>query len=73
MEKEGERVNTKSIMGIMILAAAKGTKLIFYTESHKQEKFRAEAVTFSSKFSGRIKIFFNTIKTFFLRKGFQCL
>ena len=27
LEKEGERVNGKSIMGVMMLAASKGTKL----------------------------------------------
>ena len=51
VEKEGERVNAKSIMGIMMLAAAKGTNLIFYTESPEKEKFKAEMTElFSSKF-----------------------
>ena len=51
VEKEGERVNAKSIMGIMMLAAAKGTNLIFYTESSDKEKFKAEMTElFSSKF-----------------------
>ena len=30
VEKDGEKVNAKSIMGIMMLAAAKGTLLAFH-------------------------------------------
>ncbi|CAI8282093.1 MAG: HPr-like protein Crh [Opitutia bacterium UBA7350] len=32
VEKDGERVNGKSIMGLMMLAAGKGSKLIIHTE-----------------------------------------
>ena len=38
-------------MGIMMLAAAKGTNLIFHTESPEKEKFKTEMTElFSSKF-----------------------
>ena len=51
VEKEGERVNAKSIMGILMMAAAKRTNLIFHTESPEKEKFKAEMTElFSSKF-----------------------
>ena len=33
VEKDGERVNGKSIMGIMMLAAGAGSKLPVYTDS----------------------------------------
>ena len=32
VEKDGEKVNGKSIMGLMMLAAGPGSKLIIYTE-----------------------------------------
>jgi phosphocarrier protein HPr len=32
VEKDGERVNGKSIMGLMMLAAGPGSKLTIYTE-----------------------------------------
>ena len=32
VEKDEERVNGKSIMGLMMLAAGNGSKLIFHTE-----------------------------------------
>ena len=32
LEREGRRVNAKSIMGVMMLAAAQGTKLTIETE-----------------------------------------
>ncbi len=51
VEKDDERVNAKSIMGIMMLAAAKGTKLEFFTDSPEQEKFKEEMTElFISKF-----------------------
>lgn len=51
VEKEDERVNAKSIMGIMMLAAAKGTSLTFFTDSPKKENFRLEMTElFLSKF-----------------------
>ena len=51
VEKDGERVNGKSIMGIMMLAAAKGTLLTFHIESKDGEMFKKEmSELFTSKF-----------------------
>ena len=49
--KEDERVNAKSIMGIMMLAAAKGTPLTFHLNSSDSTIFQEEMTElFSSKF-----------------------
>ena len=51
VEKDGEKVNAKSIMGIMMLAAAKGTLLTFHIDSKDGEKFEKEmSELFASKF-----------------------
>ena len=51
VEKEGERVNAKSIMGIMMLAASKGTILTFQVNSSNSDEFQKEmSELFSSKF-----------------------
>ena len=51
VEKEGEKVNAKSIMGIMMLAASKDTQLTFFVDSSKGEEFKKEMTElFSSKF-----------------------
>ena len=51
VEKEGEKVNAKSIMGIMMLAAAKGTPLTFHLNSSDSIIFQKEMTElFSSKF-----------------------
>ena len=51
VEKEGERVNAKSIMGIMMLAASKGTILRFQVNSSNSDEFQKEmSELFSSKF-----------------------
>ena len=42
VEKDGERVNGKSIMGIMMLAAGKGTKLTFHANCENAEGFCKE-------------------------------
>ncbi|MFP6886391.1 MAG: HPr family phosphocarrier protein [Opitutales bacterium] len=42
VEKDGERVNGKSIMGIMMLAAGKGTKLTFHAKCEDADAFRDE-------------------------------
>ena len=39
VEKDGERVNGKSIMGIMMLAAGKGTKLTFHAQCEDVDAF----------------------------------
>lgn len=49
--KDDERINAKSIMGIMMLAAAKGTELKFETNSRKGEDFEKEMTElFTAKF-----------------------
>ena len=51
VEKDGEKVNAKSIMGIMMLAAAKGTPLTFHLNSSDSIIFQKEMTElFSSKF-----------------------
>jgi len=42
VEKDGERVNGKSIMGLMMLAAGKGSKLMIIAEGADAEKVVAE-------------------------------
>ena len=41
VEKDGEQVNGKSIMGLMMLAAGKGSKLIFRAEGARSAERRA--------------------------------
>ena len=49
--KENERVNAKSIMGIMMLASAKGTQLDFEAECPNAEELKGELTElFASKF-----------------------
>jgi phosphocarrier protein len=49
--KEDERVNAKSIMGLMMLAAAKGTDLKFECEQNVASEFESEMKElFASKF-----------------------
>jgi len=49
--KDDEKVNAKSIMGVMMLAAAKGTKLTFSITAKEFESFEKEMTElFSSKF-----------------------
>jgi phosphocarrier protein len=42
VEKDGERVNGKSIMGLMMLAAGQGTKLLITCEGADGDKALAE-------------------------------
>jgi len=51
VEKEGERVNGKSIMGIMMLAAGAGAKLTVFTDSPRaDELFEELSNLFAGKF-----------------------
>ena len=51
VEKEGERVNGKSIMGIMMLAAGPGSKLTIFTDCPKaDELFEELRQLFAGKF-----------------------
>src|SRR5437868_9163314 len=45
VEKDGEKVNGKSIMGLMMLAAGPGSKLKIYTEGHDASAAMAELET----------------------------
>ncbi len=38
IEKDGKRVNGKSIMGVMMLAAGKGSEIILYTDGDDEEE-----------------------------------
>jgi len=42
VEKDGERVNGKSIMGLMMLAAGKGSKLLILAEGADADKVIAD-------------------------------
>ena len=42
VEKDGERVNGKSIMGLMMLAAGQGSKLVVSAEGADAERVLAE-------------------------------
>ena len=50
-KKDGERVNAKSIMGIMMLAAARGSELIFECSQEDASELEKQMTDlFSSKF-----------------------
>ena len=38
MERNGRRINAKSIMGVMMLAAAKGTSVVIDTEGERADE-----------------------------------
>ncbi len=38
MERNGRRINAKSIMGVMMLAAGKGSKVIVETEGEREDE-----------------------------------
>ena len=38
VEKDGRRVNGKSIMGVMMLAACKGSEITIYTDGEDEEE-----------------------------------
>src|SRR3989440_12898769 len=51
VEKDGERVNGKSIMGLMMLAAGPGSKLTIHAEGHDASQALTELETlFKHKF-----------------------
>src|SRR3954453_622947 len=45
VEKEGERINGKSIMGLMMLAAGQGSKLVIQCEGPDAEKVMEDLET----------------------------
>ena len=51
VEKDGERVNGKSILGLMMLAAGPGSKLTVHAQGHDASQALAELETlFKQKF-----------------------
>lgn len=53
VEKDGEQVNGKSIMGLMMLAAGQGSRLVFKTEGNAldaERMLKELSVLFSSRF-----------------------
>ena len=51
VEKDGEKVNGKSIMGLMMLAAGPGSKLTVHAQGHDASQALAELETlFNQKF-----------------------
>src|SRR2546427_12608730 len=52
VEKDGERVNGKSIMGLMMLAAGPGSKVTVHAQGHDASQALAELETlFRQKFN----------------------
>jgi phosphocarrier protein len=49
VEKDGEKVNGKSIMGLMMLAAGPGSKLKVHAEGHDASQALAELETLLSR------------------------
>lgn len=49
VEKDGEKVNGKSIMGLMMLAAGPGSKLKVYAEGHDASAALTELETLLSR------------------------
>jgi len=45
VEKDGEKINGKSIMGLMMLAAGPGSRLTVYAEGHDAHQALAEIET----------------------------
>jgi len=51
LQKEQQKVNGKSIMGVMMLAAAKGSQLILFTEgSDEQDAILALSTLINNRF-----------------------
>ena len=44
IEKEGQRVNSKSIMGVMMLAASLGSKVTIFTDGEDEQEALAAVV-----------------------------
>jgi len=46
LEKDGDKINAKSIMGILTLGAVDGSELILYTDGEDEEQALAEISQF---------------------------
>ena len=55
MEKDGEKINGKSIMGLMMLAAGPGSKLKVHAEGHDASKPSSNSKPSSKAISMRNK------------------
>ncbi len=52
IEKDGERINGKSILGVMMLAAAQGSKLMLEADGEDEQELIANLVKlFQNKFN----------------------
>lgn len=52
LSRNGKRVNAKSIMGVMMLAAAKGSTLVIETEGEREEEAMAALLTLINDYFG---------------------
>lgn len=52
IEKEGRRVNGKSIMGVMMLAASQGTTLTLHIEGPDEDEARRQLVDLVENYFG---------------------
>ena len=52
MERNGRRINAKSIMGVMMLAAGKGSKVIIDTEGEQAEEALAAIIALINDYFG---------------------
>ncbi|HWV18329.1 MAG TPA: HPr family phosphocarrier protein [Rhodocyclaceae bacterium] len=52
MERNGRRINAKSIMGVMMLAAGKGSKVIIDTEGEQAEEALAAITALINDYFG---------------------
>lgn len=44
LEKDGKRVDAKSLMGVMMLAAAKGSRLTLYTDGDDEREAASQLI-----------------------------
>ena len=52
IEKEGRRVNGKSIMGVMMLAASQGTDLVLHIDGPDEDEARQQLVDLIENYFG---------------------
>jgi len=52
IEKSGQRINAKSIMGVMMLAAGKGSELIIQTEGADEQETMSAITALISDYFG---------------------
>ena len=52
MERNGRRINAKSIMGVMMLAAGKGSKVVIDTEGEQADEALAAIIALVNDYFG---------------------